>query len=255
MKRTLQLTSPQMVGADVLYAKRLLNNNPFGVFRPGLGNDFDQETAAACRQAKWELGYAKDKCTGTFGTSLEKYLRGMDTLPLLNRRRRKKRLAALTVGKKAVDEAVKWIGTVEEPPGTNIAKPFTTWYGWIGWGAPWCAVFLSYCLDKAGFEHIKPNAARWAYCPYFLADARARRYGLQVVHPHEVEKGTIALFDWDNDGVPDHIGFCTDKVLDGEVPTVEGNTSFTSSGSQSNGGAVAARTRSVSDIIAFVKAG
>lgn len=255
MKRTLQLTSPQMVGKDVEYAKRLLMNNPFGVFRPGLGSDFDQETAAACRQAKWELGYAKDKCTGTFGTTLERYLRGDAALPLLNRQRRKSRLAQMTVGSKAVDEAVKWVGTTETPAGSNIALPFTEWYGWRGWGAPWCAVFVSYCLNKAGFEHIKPSEARWAYCPYFLADARARRYGLQVIWEHEVTKGTIVLFDWDNDGVADHIGFATGKITAGTVPTVEGNTSFTDAGSQSNGGAVAARTRRLSDIIAFVKAG
>jgi hypothetical protein len=243
-----------MRGNDVEYAKRLLMNNPFGVFRPGLGNDFDQETAAACREAKWMLGYAADKCTQTFGTALEKFLRGQAALPLLNRQRRAKRLKE-SYGSKAVDEALKWVGTTEQPPGTNIAKPFTPWYGWVGWGAPWCAVFVSYCLDKAGFDQIEPNKHRWAYCPYFLADAQARRHGLSVIHQYQVEKGTICLFDWDNDTVPDHIGFARGPVKNGKVETVEGNTSFDDSGSQSNGGAVASRIRNVSDIIAFVKAG
>lgn len=259
MKRTLMLTSPLMRGPDVAYAKRLLNNNPFDVFSPSLDIDgtaskWDQESAAAAREAKWFLGYKEADCTGTFGTTLEKYLRGDAQISLLMKRRRKARLNQ-SYGLRALSEAMKWVGTTERPAGSNIAKPFTEWYGWIGWGAPWCAVFVSWCYAKAGFNQIEPNKARWAYCPYFLADARARRYGLKEIRWDQVRPGDAVLFDWDDDGIADHIGLARGKVSAGAVETIEGNTSFSDWGDQSNGGAVALKTRRTSDIIAYVRVG
>lgn len=257
MERTLQLTSPLMRGSDVAYARRLLHPE-YLVSNPGLAQDrFDTAAATASKRAKWELGYPESKCTPTFGTTLERLLLGHALLPITFRVRAAQRKKYLTTSAKAVDEALRWVGKTEQPAGSNIIKPFTEWYGWIGWGAPWCAVFTSYCLDKAGFKYIDPKASRWAYVPYVLADARAGRYGLRLCSENQVAKGTLVLFDWDNDGVPDHIGFATGPVdlRVGTVPTVEGNTSSSDAGSQSNGGGVYQRTRRLTDIIAFVQAG
>lgn len=251
MKRTLQLTSPYMRGDDVAYARRLLDNN---ILCPELhlepGETWNQSAADAARRAKWELGYPESRIRGTFGTTLEKYLRGQAKLPFLYRRRRNKRLNA-DIGLKALAEARRWLGTTETPPDSNIALPFTRWYGWVGWGAPWCAVFVSYCLAKAGFKHIDPKAARWAYCPYMLADAKAARFGLRKITAAEVQPGDIVLFDWSGDGIPDHVGFFQEWVVKGSsFRSVEGNTSI---GDDSNGGIVMERTRSVHQVSAFVK--
>ena len=154
-----------------------------------------------------------------------------------------------------MQEAELWVGTKENPAGSNIAKPFTPWYGWIGWGAPWCAVFVSYCLSKAGFSYINPSKARWAYCPYVLRDAKAGLYGLSIASAADVREGYIVLFDWDNDGIADHIGLTRGPVdaAAHRVPTIEGNTSSDDHGDQSNGGEVCLKSRSLSDVIAFVK--
>lgn len=250
MKRTLQLTSPHMRGEDVKYARRILNNNVFSDFNAGVGDTWDQDAADAARRAKWELGYPEKEIRGSLGTKLEKFLTGKSKLPFLYRRRRNKRMNA-DIGLKALAEAHKWLGTTETPPDSNIALPFTEWYGWKGWGAPWCAVFVSYCLDKAGFKHIDPKASRWAYCPYVLADAKAARFGLRKISTAEVQPGDIVLFDWAGDGIPDHIGFFKKwEVKDSSFRSIEGNTSI---GNDSNGGIVMERTRSVHQVAAFVK--
>lgn len=257
MKRTLQLTSPLMHGPDVAYARRVLANHGYSSgLKQGL-DVFDGAAAAASKRAKWELGYADKNCTPTFGSVLEQYLLQVREPSLVMKTRARSRRAQKTVGQKAVAEAKRWVGTREFPANTNICKPFTTWYGWIGWGAPWCAVFVSYCLAKAGFKGVSPANHRWAYCPTVVADAVAGRYGLSTCSEHEVDEGTIVLFDWDNDGVADHIGFCTGPIefSTQTFPTIEGNTSPGISGSQSNGGGVYERTRHLNDAILFVHAG
>lgn len=239
-----------MRGEDVEYARRLLSRD--GYLEPTLARStdrYDEDAAAASRAAKWALGFPDRYMTDSFGTRLERFLTGSRKPPLRWRIRAKARADRVSVGLLAVREAVRWIGTTETPPNSNIAKPFTEWYGWKGWGAPWCAVFVSYCLAKAGFKTVDPKAARWAYCPYFLRDAREGRYGLKIVSD-KPRAGDIVLFDWDDDGVADHIGFVLDWVGGGKFVTVEGNTSATDN---SNGGEVQKRTRTTADAIAFVR--
>ena len=260
MKRTLQLTSPLMKGREVEYATRLLVRHGY---LGEISKTWGEDEAAGARRAKYMLGYPQTEIRGTFGTTLEKYLRGDAKTPAAYQKRRKKRLAAEeTVGAKALSEAERWIGTKEKPAGSNRASPFTEWYGWHGWGAPWCAVFVSYCLEKAGFEHVKHfrKGDRWAFCPFFVNDARAGRHGLRVVSFENARPGDIVLFDWDNDGVADHIGFLKQKLPDGRFETVEGNTS---PDNFSNGGKVvwygdpkmpSAHPRSLADVVLIARA-
>lgn len=257
MKRELHLTSPLMRGSDVRYAQRLLFNNVFKTrfLKSGERAAWDEVCAAAVRQAKWELGYPERGINGRFGSRLERYLHGNDKLPLLHRRRRTNRLKR-DLGNRALAEARRWLGSTETPPGSNIALPFTLWYGWRGWGAPWCAVFVSYCLQRAGSKAVKPSEERWAYCPYVVRDARAGRYGLRQVSWLEARAGDLVLFDWDNDGIADHIGFFDRKVGVATFSTVEGNTS---PDNFSNGGKVVhyngkdAPLRNIRDVLLFAR--
>ena len=45
-----------------------------------------------------------------------------------------------------------------------------------------------------------------------------------VIGADQAEKGDIVLFDWDGDGVKDHIGI-VDVSENGQLVTIEGNTS------------------------------
>lgn len=59
--------------------------------------------------------------------------------------------------------------------------------------------------------------------------------------------------DWNRDGIPDHIVIVT-RVLNAQYfETIEGNTSPSDAGNQSNGGMVCARTRRVIDAAGFIR--
>jgi len=49
---------------------------------------------------------------------------------------------------KIVEIAEKEIGTTEYPANTNKTK-YGAWFGLNG--LAWCAIFVSWCYDKAGF--------------------------------------------------------------------------------------------------------
>jgi len=256
MKRDLVLASPNQRGTDVSYAQNLLANSRFHLdVDLGVKGVYDRKTAAATKRAKWLLGYPKTAVNETFGDTLELYLRNEDpnrNLPAAYQTRRKERLtadlASRDIGKLALAEAKRWIGTKEDPPYSQRVKPFGPWYnGYVG---PWCAVFVSYCLNEADFKHISPNSARWAYCPYMVNDARDHRNGLVAIGSAGVEPGDVVLYDWDG-GVSDHVGLFEEWIVKGSsFHAIEGNTSL---GNDSNGGEVMRRTRYVSNVEQFAR--
>ena len=113
-----------------------------------------------------------------------------------------------------------------------------------GHGFPWCAAFTTWNLKRAGFrvEQIKNRAS----VGFKLSWAREKGY--VVKRPL---RGDLVCYQFDHDTWPDHIGH-VERVLSLRplgwflLQTIEGNTSFGSRGSQSNGGAVARRRRMVS---------
>lgn len=245
MRRTLTLTSPLSRGPLVEETQRLLAIPVTGVYGP--------DTAKAVRAAKWHLGYPEQYVNGDAGDKLRLYLGDKSKLPLLYKRRARKRAeVARRLGPRVLAEARKHLGYKESPRGSNLQK-FGVWYGINGW--PWCAQFVSYCLAKCGFKGVNPRERRWAYCPYVLADAKAGRYGLHIARWGDVGRQLargdciVVLYDWDNDGVADHIGFVEEITGTSRFRAIEGNTSF---GDNSNGGEVMRRDRHLSDVIAFV---
>jgi hypothetical protein len=159
-----------------------------------------------------------------------------------NRQRTQGQVAMRT---KMFREAKKHKGVKENPAGSNRVL-FSSWYGMVG---PWCAMFVTYCGAQVGAAQFKRNH-RWAYVPYLVSDARAGRNGLAITY--QPKQGDLVCFDWDRDGVADHIGFF-DRWLDGgRFKTLEGNTAV---GNDSNGGEVMARDRDKSQVIAYVHVG
>lgn len=122
-----------------------------------------------------------------------------------------------------------------------VGKPY---YGTSG--VPYCAMFVSYLFDKLGIaEPFLPEA----YCPYMKN--KARQAGM-LVDKYQARPGDVVLFDWGGDGVCDHVGI-VEKNCGSYLQTIEGNTSTGASGSQSNGGRVARRTRSFNTINCVVR--
>lgn len=88
-----------------------------------------------------------------------------------------------------------YIGKVEEPPGSNRVPGVTDRYGMVG---PWCAMSITCALEDAGYAGF-----HYAYCPYIEHDARAGVNGLRWSDTPEV--GALALYDWEGDGIADHV--------------------------------------------------
>lgn len=116
------------------------------------------------------------------------------------------------------------------------AKTGQAWYG--GNGVAYCAMFVSWCLDKAG---VTCAGFPGAYCPTALETAR--RAG-RVVAKDTAQSGDVVFFDWDG-GVVDHVGF-VEANKGAYIQTIEGNTS---------NGQVARRTRAWNVVAAIVRPG
>lgn len=150
--------------------------------------------------------------------------------------------------------ARQWIGYSrwDDPePGTVFGRWYAELVGdsYFGEsGIPYCAMFVSYCLNWAGFEAA---GLPGAYVPWILsANSDAGR----LVANEDAQPGDLVMFDWQGDGVADHIGIVEENHVDeGWMQTIEGNTSPGSGGSQSNGGGVYRRARNYNSIIGVAR--
>lgn len=239
MSRVLILTSPLMHGEDVRRAQRILRNK--GYFVGAEDGVFGEITARACSEAKYKLGYATKNIKPSYGEWLEAYLTGGKKPTLLMRKRAADRAKKKTMGEKAVEIARSFIGVKEQPPGSNRVM-FSEWYGIIG---PWCAMFQTYVWVQAGSKAWE-RSRRWAYCPFILDDARSpSNPGITVITAKQAQAGDVVLFDWNHDGIADHVGLCTGPVdQNNNFSTIEGNTGL---------GEVAARVQNTNNVIAFIR--
>lgn len=134
---------------------------------------------------------------------------------------------------KIVEIAEKEIGTTEYPANTNKTK-YGAWFGLNG--LAWCAIFVSWCYDKAGFPlgnigFTKGFAGCQTAVAFFTKTKRLTNYPVA---------GDIVFFDWDGNTRFDHAGIYVRHIDDDFFETIEGNTSIRN---QSNGGQVMRRKR------------
>jgi peptidoglycan hydrolase-like protein with peptidoglycan-binding domain len=166
MSRTLTLTTPMMRGADVTRAQTILKTR--GHFVGKVDGVFGEVTGRACTDAKYTLGYAAKNVKPSYGPDLEAFLTRMRKPTPAMRVRANQRKKKTSIGEAALKVAREYIGVKENPAGSNRVL-FSEWYGVTG---PWCAMFVTYCMVKAGSKTFE-RARRYAYCPYILSDARA----------------------------------------------------------------------------------
>lgn len=133
--------------------------------------------------------------------------------------------------------------------GRGNANKYGEWYGMNY--ASWCAMFVTWCAEQ-NRSNTFHRAQRYAFCPYVVADAMFGRHGLHAIPAAMAKRGSICLFDWNNDGYADHIGLITVGPGRGQsFHTIEGNTSSNMRGPQANGDGVYQRTRYVPNVICF----
>ena len=103
--------------------------------------------------------------------------------------------------------------------GNQGGQKFWSWYGFNG-RVEWCACFVSWCADQCGL--ITSGAVpKFASCPAGVE--WFKNNGKWKDNSYSPAAGTIIFFDWDRDGVSDHVGI-VEKCENGRVYTVEGNS-------------------------------
>lgn len=137
----------------------------------------------------------------------------------------------------------KAVSTLNYVEGANNNTTFGKWYG-LNF-QPWCDMWISWVAHFSGCgEIVGRYASTILHMAYFKSMGR---FGTKP------ERGAIAFMNFGGrpKGVPEHVGLIEAVLSDGRVQTLEGNTSSNDSGSQRNGGMVARRKRSVTNIIGY----
>ena len=98
-------------------------------------------------------------------------------------------------------------------------------------GAAWCDAYVTYIFHKSGNASLFCDGKKQTYCPNTIKilQKEMAQIPLYLAMPSDV-----ILFDWERNGVPNHIGFVRSKKSTDAINTIEGNT---------NGGKVAYKTR------------
>jgi hypothetical protein len=145
----------------------------------------------------------------------------------------------MATARDVINEAVKHVGYTET--GNNLNK-FGKWYGMNG--AAWCAMFVSYCMNKAGAGALIKGAQTAKGSAQVSAFVRhAQKHKWAKIAASKATTGDIVIFNFPGGYETDHVGFIRKPSSRSVIHTIEGNTS-SGSGSQSNGGGVFKRDRS-----------
>ena len=98
-------------------------------------------------------------------------------------------------------------------------EPYWSWYGFSG-RVEWCACFVSWCANECGYieNGIIPKFAGCIQGSEWFMERGQWQDG-----SFTPEAGHIIFFDWEGDGLTDHVGI-VERVENGTVYTVEGNS-------------------------------
>ena len=134
--------------------------------------------------------------------------------------------SAVLYGIHSPDEQI--VAVAESQIGNVGGQPYWSWYGFNSRVA-WCACFVSWCANECGYIDmgVIPKFAGCVWGVDWFQDRGQWADGTATPVP-----GMIIFFDWDSpngesgpqDGLSDHVGI-VQKVEDGYVYTIEGNTS------------------------------
>lgn len=103
--------------------------------------------------------------------------------------------------------------------GNSGGQPYWSWYG-FGSRVEWCACFVSWCANECGYidAGIIP---KFASCDVGMN--WFKNHSLWQTNTYTPREGDIIFFDWDSDGLANHVGI-VEKVKDGKLHTIEGNS-------------------------------
>lgn len=107
-------------------------------------------------------------------------------------------------------------------------------------GNPWCAAFVSYCLDSAKIRSLK---TRSGLARHFITKNKTIKATKVVTQNMKLPQGTVVVWRRGTT-MSGHVGF-VDQWTGKSGTTIEGNTTSGKGGSQWNGGGVWHRKRTI----------
>lgn len=273
-KYMIQLTSPHM-GQDrkqaalrqyITATQRALIGAGVKVSADGVAGP---ETCSAYAKWKYNYGFHKDFIEPNLTGAEADWLLGVKTKTVAMKARAALRKAGnpappQSMGIKALNTMQSWAnaGYNESPFGSNRVPELTTiarreglsaWYQAMGW--PWCAFATSLAAKIHGSATAQAGFSgkfNTLYVPAILDAARNGKHGMRVVSYDTAQPGDWVIFNFDG-GVPDHIGILKNKIGNGLIRAIEGNTSSGNQGSQDDGGGVYERVRATALVQAYVR--
>ena len=109
------------------------------------------------------------------------------------------------------------VNIAKDQVGNEGGQPYWSWYGFNS-RVEWCACFVSWCLNQAGYSEPKFAACQSQGIPWFGNNGQWANGNYKDLAP-----GDVIFFDWEGDGSADHVGIVIGT--DGQrVYTVEGNS-------------------------------
>jgi len=88
-------------------------------------------------------------------------------------------------------------------------------------GAAWCNAFVDYIANEGGVKSLYFNGKKETNCPHSIKWCKANLADIPLYLAQPMD---IIYFDWDKNGVPNHIGFVRAHKSTDTIYTIEGNT-------------------------------
>lgn len=138
--------------------------------------------------------------------------------------------------------AADQLGVTEWPQNSNKVIYNTWYYGRqvSGSAYPWCMAFVQWCFNQNG----TPLPYKTASCSALL-NWYKKNQPMQAVLTHP-QKGDIVIYNFSHTGI-------IESDNGGTITAIEGNTTSSNNGNQSNGGGVFRRTRNKSAVTAYIR--
>ena len=104
--------------------------------------------------------------------------------------------------------------------GANNENPYGDWYGIPS--APYCAMGLSWCFAQVGLSHLIAAQTQKGFSYNPVALHWFQMQGM-VVNKMSMTTGDLVFYDWNGDGVADHVELC-EAASPGGFTTIAFNT-------------------------------
>jgi peptidoglycan hydrolase-like protein with peptidoglycan-binding domain len=217
------------MGGDVRDAQTLLAKHGF-LPSSGVDGQFGPQTRSAVVAFQRAKGLSAD---GVIGPATWKALGGtVSTTPTTPTQP----AGSTALRQSMLDQARSQLGNLETGSNGGAILKYPNYFGRSS--EAWCADFVSWVSQKSGGKMNNP------YCPSVVNELKAAGNWKGKSNP---QPGDLVLFDWDDDGVSDHIGLVEKVNSDGSLTTLEGNTSKPGGGQEG----VWRKTRYMSDVMGF----